>query len=68
MSVREGSWVGNVIIDLSRGERVQMDTCKIVSGRYQYTEIDDCTQYQTASLFTERISKNTLCLLNKVIE
>src|SRR5215471_5751153 len=26
------------------GERVQMDTCKITPGRYQYTAVDDCTR------------------------
>lgn len=26
------------------GERVQMDTCKIAPGIYQYTSVDDCTR------------------------
>lgn len=28
------------------GERVQMDTCKIAPGLYQYAAIDDCTRYR----------------------
>lgn len=28
------------------GERVQIDTCKISPGLYQYTAVDDCTRYQ----------------------
>lgn len=27
------------------GERVQMDTCKIANGIYQYTVANDCTRY-----------------------
>jgi len=28
------------------GDRVQMDTCKIGPGLYQYTSVDDCTRYR----------------------
>ena len=28
------------------GDRVQMDTCKIRPGLYQYTSVDDCTRYK----------------------
>ena len=28
------------------GERVQMDVCKIKTGWYQYTAVDDCTRYR----------------------
>ena len=27
------------------GDRVQLDTCKIAPGCYQYTAVDDCTLY-----------------------
>lgn len=32
------------------GEGVQMDTCKIAPGVYQYTAIDDCTRVRVCSL------------------
>jgi hypothetical protein len=35
------------------GERVQVDTCKIASGIYQYTAVDDCTRYQVLIDFSE---------------
>lgn len=28
------------------GERVQLDTCKIAPGLYQYTAVDDCIRYR----------------------
>ncbi|MBF4270308.1 hypothetical protein EAY71_25950, partial [Vibrio anguillarum] len=30
------------------GDRVQMDTCKIAPGVYQYTAIDDCSRYRVS--------------------
>ena len=33
------------------GERVQMDTCKIAPGLYQYTAIDDCTRIRVLALY-----------------
>ena len=33
------------------GERVQMDTCKIGPGVYQYTAVDDCTRYKVVAVF-----------------
>lgn len=50
------------------GERIQMDTCKIASGLYQYTAIDDCTRFQVLELYTCRTAQNTLYFLEKVIE
>lgn len=32
------------------GDRVQMDTCKVASGLYQFTAIDDCTRYRVLAL------------------
>ncbi len=32
------------------GDRVQMDTCKIRPGLYQYTAIDDCSRWQVLAL------------------
>ena len=50
------------------GDRVQMDTCRIATGRYQYTAIDDCTRYQVLALFPRRNAKSTLEFLEKAIE
>jgi len=50
------------------GDRVQMDTCKIAPGRYQYTAIDDCTRYQVLALFPRRNAEGTLEFLEKAIE
>ena len=33
------------------GERIQMDTCKISSGIYQYTAIDECSPYQVMEVY-----------------
>ncbi len=50
------------------GDRIQMDTCKIAPGYYQYTAIDDCTRYKVTSLSSRRTAANTLEFLDKVIE
>lgn len=50
------------------GERVQMDTCKIGPGLYQYTAIDDCTRYKVLGLYPRRNATSTLQFLERVIE
>ncbi len=50
------------------GERVQMDTCKIAPGLYQYTSVDDCTRFRVLALYSRRTAANTLCFLERVIE
>ena len=45
-----------------------MDTCKVASGLYQFTAIDDCTRYKVLGLYPRRTAKNTLKFLEKVIE
>ncbi len=50
------------------GERVQMDTCKIAPGFYQYTAIDDCTRIRVLALYKRRSAANSLLFLEKVIE
>jgi Integrase core domain. len=47
---------------------VQLDTCKIASGCYQYTAVDDCTRYRVLAVFTRRSSLNTLAFWERVIE
>lgn len=36
------------------GDRVQMDTCKIRKGLYQFTAVDDCTRLRVLALFPNR--------------
>ncbi|MDD3448442.1 MAG: IS481 family transposase [Gammaproteobacteria bacterium] len=50
------------------GERVQMDTCKIAPGLYQYTAVDDCTRYRVLALFDRRTAANTLEFIDQVLE
>ncbi len=50
------------------GNRVQMDTCKIGKGFYQYTAVDDCTRYKVVALFPKRTAANTLNFLEQVME
>jgi transposase InsO family protein len=52
------------------GDRVQMDTCKIAPGIYQYTAIDDCSRYRDRVLgvFSRRAAANTLTFLDRVFE
>src|SRR5215218_5152398 len=48
------------------GDRVQMDTCKIAPGLYQYTAIDDCSRWQVLGLYPGRTAANTLSFLERV--
>lgn len=50
------------------GERIQMDTCKIVPGVYQYTAIDDCTRVRVLAVYPRRTAANSLLFLERVIE
>ena len=50
------------------GDRVQMDTCKLAPGLYQYTSIDNCTRYRVLRVFKRRTAANTLIFLGAVIE
>ena len=50
------------------GDRVQMDTCKIGPGLYQYTSVDDCTRYRVLRLYSRRTAANTLDFIDCVIE
>jgi transposase len=48
------------------GDRVQMDTCKIAPGLYQYTAIDDCSRWQVLGLYPRRTAANTLAFLERL--
>ncbi|EOK1913062.1 DDE-type integrase/transposase/recombinase, partial [Escherichia coli] len=50
------------------GVRVQMDTCKIGPGLYQYTSVDDCSRYRVLRLYSRRTAANTLDFIDCVIE
>jgi transposase InsO family protein len=48
------------------GDRVQMDSCKIAPGLYQFTAIDDCTRFQVLGLYRRRDAASTLDFLDRV--
>jgi transposase InsO family protein len=50
------------------GERIQMDTCKIAPGLYQYTAVDDCTRIRVLALFNRRTATNSLQFLELAME
>jgi transposase InsO family protein len=50
------------------GERIQMDTCKIAPGLYQYTAVDDCTRIRVLALFNRRTAANSVHFLELAIE
>jgi transposase InsO family protein len=49
------------------GDRVQMDTCEIMPGLYQYTAIDDCSRWQVLGLYPGRTAAATLDFLDRVL-
>jgi transposase-like protein len=50
------------------GDSIQVDTCKITSGIYQYTAVDDCTRWRVLAICKRRTAKNTLVFIDKMIE
>ena len=53
---------------LIQGDCVQLDTCKIALGCYQYTALDDCTRYRVLAVFARRTAASTRAFLERVIE
>lgn len=49
------------------GDRVQLDTCKIAPGIYQYTAVDDCTRFRVLEIYKRRTATNTLKFLDKIM-
>ena len=49
------------------GERVQLDTCQIAPGLYQYTAVDDCTRIRVLALYPRRTARNALLFLEKLM-
>ena len=50
------------------GDRVQIDTCKIAPGMYQYTSVDDCSRWRVMELYKRRTAANTLDFIDVMIE
>ncbi len=50
------------------GDRIQMDTCKIAPGIYQYTAVDDCFRWRVLEIYKHRNANNTLHFLDLLIE
>ncbi len=50
------------------GERVQMDTCKIAPGVYQYTPIDDCARIRVLAIYSRRSAANSLLFLERAFK
>ena len=50
------------------GDRIQMDTCKIAPGIYQYTAVDDCSRWRVLEIYKRRTSNNTLHFLDLILE
>lgn len=50
------------------GEWVQIDTCEIADGLYQYTAINDCTRMKVIKLYAQRSAENSLDFFEYVVE
>ncbi|APC96170.1 IS481 family transposase [Francisella tularensis subsp. novicida] len=50
------------------GDRVQVDTCKIAPGIYQYTAVDDCSRWRVLKIYTRAIAKNILDFIDIMCE
>lgn len=50
------------------GDRIQIDTCKIVPGIYQYTAVDDCSRWRVLELYKRRTASNTLDFIDVMVE
>lgn len=56
------------LLTTDSGDRVQMDTCKVAPGIYQYTAADDCTRYRVLAIYPRRTGANTIEFLEQVLE
>jgi len=50
------------------GDRVQMDSCKIRPGLYQFTAVDDCSRYLVAGLARRRTAAAALAFLDQALD
>jgi hypothetical protein len=49
-------------------DRIQMDTCKIAPGIYQYTAVADCSRWRVLEIYKHRTANNTLHFLDLIME
>jgi Transposase and inactivated derivatives, IS30 family len=47
------------------GDRVQIDSCKVGPGLYQFTAVDDCTRWRVLGLYPARTEKSALHFLKE---
>jgi transposase InsO family protein len=47
------------------GEMVQLDSCKIAPGLYQFTAVDDCTRYRVLGLYKRRSTRAAVHFLTE---
>jgi transposase InsO family protein len=50
------------------GDRIQMDTCRIAAGIYQYTAVDDCSRWRVLEIYKRRTAENTLKFIDLILE
>ena len=50
------------------GDRVQLDTCKIAPGLYQYTAVDDCTRYRILGMYKRLKGSHPIKFIDKLME
>lgn len=50
------------------GDRIQMDTCKIAPGIYQYTAVDDCSRWRVLEIYKRRTAENTFNFIDLILE
>jgi transposase InsO family protein len=50
------------------GDRVQMDTMKVVAAVYQCTAVDDCSRFRVLGVYPRRTAANSLAFLERVVE
>lgn len=50
------------------GDRVQMDTCKIAKGLYQYTAVDDCSRFLVVALYPRRTAAHTIDFVEPMVQ
>ncbi len=49
------------------GDRVQIDSCKVGPGLYQFTAVDDCTRWRVLGLYPARTEKSALHFLREKV-
>lgn len=50
------------------GDRIQVDTCKVYPGIYQYTAVDDCTRWRVLEIYKRRTADNAIAFIDLMVE